>query len=76
MPRRSPFRPRIQDPGAKSLLMASPWAMSSSVMAKLREDATPVVSDTVVKDPDGFFIQLVPGGAGAKLSLTVDSMDR
>lgn len=69
-----PFRPRIQDAGAS--LLTVPVRDVGSVMAKLKEDATPVVSDTVIKDPDGFFVQLVEGASGAKLSLTVDSMER
>jgi len=78
-----PVHPRIQDPGAS--LIVVPVRDVDAVMTKLKEDATPVVSDggktrtAVVKDPDGFFVQLVPaveGGPGAKLILTVDSMDR
>ncbi|HEX4137032.1 MAG TPA: VOC family protein [Bryobacteraceae bacterium] len=74
-----PSRPRIQDPGASMLVL--PVRDVGSVLARLKEDATPVISQdaakgtVVVQDPDGFFIQLTEGGA-AKLSLTVDSMDR
>jgi catechol 2,3-dioxygenase-like lactoylglutathione lyase family enzyme len=70
-----PFRPRLQDPGA-SLLSISVGDVGS-VMAKLKEDGTPVVREpAVVQDPDGFFIQLREGTSSAKLSLTVDSTDR
>src|SRR5580693_7981491 len=62
-----PFRPRIQDPGAS--LTAIPVRDVRSVMAKLKQDVAPAISDTVVTDPDGFYIQLVEGGSGAKLSL-------
>src|SRR5580658_2714795 len=68
------FRPRVQDPGASLLTLAVRDV--DSVMAKLREDATPFVGKEVIKDPDGFYIQLVEGKAGAKLSLTVDRLDR
>jgi catechol 2,3-dioxygenase-like lactoylglutathione lyase family enzyme len=67
-----PVRPRIQDPGAS--LLAIPVRDIDSVMAKLKEDVTPVIGGTVVTDPDGFFIQLV--SSGARLSLTVDNTDR
>ena len=69
-----PFRPRIQDPGASLLTLAVRDV--DSVMAKLREDATPLVGKGIIKDPDGFYIQLVQGTSGARLSLTVDRMDR
>lgn len=69
-----PFRPRIQDPGAS--LITVPVRDVRSVMAKLKEDGAPVSSDGVVTDPDGFFVQLVEGTSGAKLSLTVDNMER
>src|SRR5580658_4870253 len=69
-----PFRPRIQDPGASLLTLAVRDV--DAVMAKLREDATPLVGKGIIKDPDGFYIQLVQGTSGAKLSLTVDRMDR
>jgi len=69
-----PFHPRLQDPGAS--LLTVPVGNVSSVMAKLKEDGAPVIGDAVVTDPDGFFIQLVDAGSGAKLSLTVDSTDR
>ena len=68
------FRPRMQDPGAS--VLAIPVGDVRAVMAKLKEDATPVMGDAVVQDPDGFYIQLVDGKSPAKLSLTVDSMDR
>ncbi len=68
------FRPRMQDPGAS--LLAIPVGDVRSVMAKLKEDATPVMSDAVVQDPDGFYVQLVEGKSAAKLTLTVDNMDR
>jgi catechol 2,3-dioxygenase-like lactoylglutathione lyase family enzyme len=69
------FRPRIQDPGASLLTVAV--RNVDSVMAKLREDATPVVGKNgIVQDPDGFYVQLVEGKPGAKLSLTVDRLDR
>src|ERR1700677_2350425 len=45
-----PFRPRIQDPGASLLTVAVRDV--DSVMAKLREDSTPVVGkNSIVKDP-------------------------
>ena len=72
--------PRIQDPGAS--LVVIPVHDIDAVMAKLKEDATPVVGEggakrtVLVKDPDGFYIQLVEGTSGAKLSLTVDSTDK
>jgi catechol 2,3-dioxygenase-like lactoylglutathione lyase family enzyme len=69
-----PFRPRIQDSGAS--LITIPVRDVRSVMAKLKDDGAPVTSDGVVTDPDGFFVQLVEGTSGAKLSLTVDSTDR
>jgi hypothetical protein len=69
-----PFRPRLQDPGASLLTLAV--RDPDSVMAKLREDATPVVGKGIVKDPDGFYLRLVEGASGATLSLTVDGMDR
>jgi catechol 2,3-dioxygenase-like lactoylglutathione lyase family enzyme len=75
-----PFRPRIQDPGAS--LLTLPVRDIDSAMTRLKEDATPVVSGpgakrtAVVKDPDGFYIRLVESGSNAKLSLTVDNMDR
>lgn len=68
------FRPRLQDPGAS--LLAIPVGDVRAVMAKLKEDATPVVGDAVVQDPDGFYIQLVEAKSQARLSLTVDNMDR
>jgi catechol 2,3-dioxygenase-like lactoylglutathione lyase family enzyme len=69
-----PFRPRLQDPGAS--LLAIPVRDIGSAMARLKEDGAPVIGDAVVTDPDGFFIQLVEGTSGAKLSLTVDSTER
>jgi catechol 2,3-dioxygenase-like lactoylglutathione lyase family enzyme len=69
-----PFRPRIQDPGAS--LLAIPVRDISSAMMKLKQDGAPVSNDAVVTDPDGFFIKLVDSGSAAKLSLTVDKMDR
>jgi catechol 2,3-dioxygenase-like lactoylglutathione lyase family enzyme len=78
-----PFLPRIQDPGA-SLLTLSVRDIDS-VMSRFKEDATPVISNgganrtVVLKDPDGFFVELsqpVGGGQGARLSLTVDSTER
>jgi catechol 2,3-dioxygenase-like lactoylglutathione lyase family enzyme len=69
-----PFRPRIQDPGAS--LMTIPVRDVSSVIAKLKEDGAPVTTEAVVTDPDGFFVHLVEGASGAKLTLTVDSTDR
>jgi catechol 2,3-dioxygenase-like lactoylglutathione lyase family enzyme len=75
-----PFRPRLEDPGAS--LLTLPVRDLDSVMTKLKDDATPVVSDggakrtAVVKDPDGFYIQLAEGGSNATLSLTVDRRDR
>jgi catechol 2,3-dioxygenase-like lactoylglutathione lyase family enzyme len=69
-----PFRPRLQDPGAS--LLAVPVRDVSAVMAKLKEDGAPVISDGVVQDPDGFYIQLVGSGSSARLILTVDTMDR
>ena len=74
MPVQKPFRPRIQDPGAS--LITIPVRDVRSVMAKLKEDGAPVSSDGVVTDPDGFFVRLVEGTSGAKLSLTVDNMER
>ncbi len=69
-----PFRPRMQDPGAS--LITIPVRDVSSVMAKLKADGAPVNSDGVVTDPDGFFVRLVEGASDAKLSLTVDNMER
>jgi len=69
-----PFRPRLQDPGAS--LITIPVRDVRSVMAKLKEDGAPVSRDGVVTDPDGFFVRLVEGASGAKLSLTVDNMER
>lgn len=69
-----PFRPRIQDPGAS--LLQLPVRDVNSVMAKLTEDATPVIGDSEVTDPDGFYIHLVGSESSARLILTVDSMDR
>jgi len=69
-----PFRPRIQDPGAS--LLTIPVRDVGSVMAKLKEDGAPATKGAVVTDPDGFFVHLVEGTSGAKLSLTVDSTDR
>ena len=69
-----PFRPRIQDPGAS--LITIPVRDVRSVVAKLKEDGAPVSSDGVVTDPDGFFVRLVEGTSGAKLSLAVQSTDR
>jgi catechol 2,3-dioxygenase-like lactoylglutathione lyase family enzyme len=74
-----PSRPRIQDPGASILVL--PVRDISSMLAKLKEDATPVISEgvaqgtVVVQDPDGFFIQLTEGGT-ARLSLSVESIDQ
>jgi catechol 2,3-dioxygenase-like lactoylglutathione lyase family enzyme len=74
-----PFKPRLQDPGASVLVLSVP--NFNAVMTRLKEDAAPIVSDdgargTTVKDPDGYFIRLIEGPSGARLSLTVDSMDR
>jgi len=69
-----PFRPRIQDPGASLLTLAVRDV--DSVMAKLRDDATPMVGKEIIKDPDGFYVQLVEGKFGAKLALTVNRLDR
>jgi catechol 2,3-dioxygenase-like lactoylglutathione lyase family enzyme len=69
-----PFRPRIQEPGASLLTLAVRDV--DSVMAKLREDSTPVVGKGILMDPDGFYVRLIEGTSGAKLSLTVDRMDR
>jgi catechol 2,3-dioxygenase-like lactoylglutathione lyase family enzyme len=71
---RKPFRPGIQDPGAS--LLTIPVRDVSSVIAKLKEDGAPVTKDAVVTDPDGFYIRLIEGASGARLSLTVDSTDR
>jgi catechol 2,3-dioxygenase-like lactoylglutathione lyase family enzyme len=68
------FRPRMQDPGAS--LLAIPVGNIGSVMAKLKEDATPVMSDALVQDPDGFYIQFLEGKSAARLTLTVDNKDR
>jgi catechol 2,3-dioxygenase-like lactoylglutathione lyase family enzyme len=73
--RQQPFRPGIQDPGASVLTLAVRDV--DSVMVKLREDATQLVGNKgIIKDPDGFYVQLVQGTSGARLSLTVDRMDR
>lgn len=69
-----PFRPRLQDPGAS--VVSLPIRDVDSVMAKLREDSTPVIGGQVVKDPDGFYVHLGETGSRATLNLTVDNMDR
>jgi catechol 2,3-dioxygenase-like lactoylglutathione lyase family enzyme len=69
-----PSRPGLQKPGAS--LLAVPVRDVSAVTAKLKEDGAPVMSDQVVRDPDGFYIQLVAAGSSARLSLMVGSMDR
>jgi catechol 2,3-dioxygenase-like lactoylglutathione lyase family enzyme len=69
-----PFRPGLQETGAS--LLAIPVSDISSVLAKLKEDGAPVMSNQVVQDPDGFFIHPVAAGSSARLSLAVGSMDR
>ena len=70
----TPFRPRLQDPGAS--LLTVPVGDVDAVRAKLKEDGTPVIGKNMVADPDGFYIQLAGSGTSAKLTLTVDSRDR
>jgi catechol 2,3-dioxygenase-like lactoylglutathione lyase family enzyme len=67
----------IQDPGASILTLRV--RDLGAVLSKLKSDGVPSIAEGLVKDPDGFFVQLVrqaEGESGAKLRLTVDSMDR
>lgn len=57
-------RPRGQDPGA------------SVMTVPVRNSVIGGGDTALVQDPDGFFVQLVREGQPAKLSLTVDDMDR
>jgi catechol 2,3-dioxygenase-like lactoylglutathione lyase family enzyme len=71
-----PFRPGIGDAGASIVTLAVPDV--EQLLSALKEDHTEIVSSesgrhiAIVKDPDGFYIQLVRAEAGvaaAKLSL-------
>jgi catechol 2,3-dioxygenase-like lactoylglutathione lyase family enzyme len=69
-----PVRPNVQDPGASVLVLSLPNI--DSVITRLKADGLILAGDGLVRDPDGFFVQLVQGEAGAKLKLTVASLDR
>jgi catechol 2,3-dioxygenase-like lactoylglutathione lyase family enzyme len=70
-----PVHPNIQDPGASMLVLQV--RDLNAVMLRLEQDGAPVIGAGVVKDPDGFFVELVQSPeSGAKLMLTVDSTDR
>lgn len=73
--------PRIQDPGASMVVLHVRDA--ASLISRLKQDGARVIGEpaatgpVVVEDPDGFFVELVQSAEdGAKLALTVDSMDR
>jgi catechol 2,3-dioxygenase-like lactoylglutathione lyase family enzyme len=68
-----PVTPRLQDPGA-SVLKLSVRDLDN-VLAKLKQDGVAVTGHTV-RDPDGFFIQLVSQPAApASLALTINHTD-
>lgn len=73
--------PNIQDPGASVLVLRV--RDMQTPMLRLEQDGARVVGQAgekgpfVVRDPDGFFIELAQADAsGAKLMLTVDNIDR
>jgi catechol 2,3-dioxygenase-like lactoylglutathione lyase family enzyme len=70
----NPVRPVVEDPGASVVVLSMPNA--DSVMAKLKGDGFTVSAGGVVRDPDGFFVQLTQGSPTARLRLTVANMDR
>jgi hypothetical protein len=70
-----PVNPRVQDPGASTLKLAV--RDLDAVVSKVKQDIVQASKGTVLlKDPDGFFVQLIEGASTpASLALTVNNTE-